>query len=259
MYSTDCRAPSRDSAGHGPGRAIPHHQKPTVLEVLMSVSPTLAHRIAAYAARLKFEDIPAAAVHEAKRRFIDSFATAVGAMPSDAFAIAREVCAAGPRASPGRRSSAAGRRASSGRRSSTACSSATSTSTTPICRRSRPTRATTWPRSWPSARWSGPAARTMITAAVLAYEIQCRLCDAASLRKHGVDHVTYGAISSAVAAASCWGWMRSTDRPRDRAGRRVQRRAAADAVRRAEHVEGLRLRQRRPQRRLRGDAGRRRA
>ena len=35
---------------------------------------------------------------------------------------------------------------------------------------------------------------------MLAYEIQCRLCDAASLRKHGFDHVTYGAISSAVAA-----------------------------------------------------------
>src|SRR5262249_43339803 len=43
-------------------------------------------------------------------------------------------------------------------------------------------------------------ARDLITAAVLAYEIQCRLCDAASLRKHGFDHVTYGAISSAVAA-----------------------------------------------------------
>jgi 2-methylcitrate dehydratase len=40
----------------------------------------------------------------------------------------------------------------------------------------------------------------LITAGVLAYEVQCRLCDAASLRKHGIDHVTYGAISSAIAA-----------------------------------------------------------
>src|SRR4029078_161851 len=40
----------------------------------------------------------------------------------------------------------------------------------------------------------------LIVAAVLAYEIQCRLCDAASLRKHGFDHVTYGALSSALAA-----------------------------------------------------------
>jgi 2-methylcitrate dehydratase len=39
----------------------------------------------------------------------------------------------------------------------------------------------------------------------LAYEIQCRLCDAASLRKYGIDHVTYGAISSAVGAAKLLG------------------------------------------------------
>jgi 2-methylcitrate dehydratase len=47
---------------------------------------------------------------------------------------------------------------------------------------------------------AGRGGRDLITAAVIAYEIQCRLCDAASLRKHGFDHVTYGAISSAVAA-----------------------------------------------------------
>jgi 2-methylcitrate dehydratase len=47
---------------------------------------------------------------------------------------------------------------------------------------------------------AGSGGRDLITAAVLAYEIQCRLCDAASLRKRGFDHVTYGAISSAVAA-----------------------------------------------------------
>ena len=48
-----------------------------------------------------------------------------------------------------------------------------------------------------AVRASGPE---MIVAAVLAYEIQCRLCDASSLRKNGFDHVTYGAISSALAA-----------------------------------------------------------
>jgi 2-methylcitrate dehydratase len=52
---------------------------------------------------------------------------------------------------------------------------------------------------------AGSKGRDLITAAVLAYEIQCRLCDAASLRKHGWDHVTYGAISSAVAACRLLG------------------------------------------------------
>src|SRR5207248_3935266 len=41
--------------------------------------------------------------------------------------------------------------------------------------------------------------------AVLAYEIQCRLCDAASLRKQGIDHVTYGALSSCAAACKLLG------------------------------------------------------
>ena len=42
-------------------------------------------------------------------------------------------------------------------------------------------------------------ARDFITAAALGYEIQCRLCDAASLRAHGWDHVIYGAMSQALA------------------------------------------------------------
>src|SRR2546423_4608124 len=49
-------------------------------------------------------------------------------------------------------------------------------------------------------RWGGmgPAA---ITAIALAYEVQCRLCDAASIRARGWDHVTYGAFSTALACA----------------------------------------------------------
>src|SRR5262249_60653641 len=66
----------------------------------MTQSPTLAQRFAAYATRLRYEDIPSAAIHEAKRRLIDSFATAVGAMPSDAFAIARQ-CALRVQSTPG--------------------------------------------------------------------------------------------------------------------------------------------------------------
>src|SRR5205085_10653503 len=45
----------------------------------------------------------------------------------------------------------------------------------------------------------------LIQSAVLAYEIQSRLCDASSLRKQGVDHVTYGALSSCAAACKLLG------------------------------------------------------
>src|SRR5262249_38488873 len=60
----------------------------------------LATRLADYACALRFEDLPSAVVHEAKRRFIDSLATAVGAMNADAYAIAKR-CALRVQAQPG--------------------------------------------------------------------------------------------------------------------------------------------------------------
>jgi len=47
--------------------------------------------------------------------------------------------------------------------------------------------------------------RDLITAICLAYELQCRLCDAAALRKKGWDHVTFGSVSSTAAAAMLMG------------------------------------------------------
>jgi len=47
----------------------------------------------------------------------------------------------------------------------------------------------------------GASGREVITAIVLGYELQCRLCDAASLRAHGWDHVYYGALSTALLAS----------------------------------------------------------
>ncbi|MEO2088708.1 MAG: MmgE/PrpD family protein, partial [Gemmataceae bacterium] len=61
---------------------------------------TLAGRLAEYAAGLSFDKLTKEAVHETKRRFIDSFATAVGAMPSDAYAIAKK-CAGRVSGNPG--------------------------------------------------------------------------------------------------------------------------------------------------------------
>ncbi len=47
--------------------------------------------------------------------------------------------------------------------------------------------------------------KDLILAIVLAYEFQCRLCDAAAIRKKGWDHVTYGSISCTAAAAKLMG------------------------------------------------------
>ena len=47
--------------------------------------------------------------------------------------------------------------------------------------------------------------KEVIAAAVAAYEIQCRLCDAADIRHRGWDHVNYGLVSSALAASKLMG------------------------------------------------------
>jgi 2-methylcitrate dehydratase len=170
----------------------------------MTTSDTLAQRFAAYATRLKFEHIPAAAVHEARRRLIDSFATAVGAMPSDAFGIAR-TCAKRVQSAPGATLLGGGR-----------SSVEWATFVNGLLIRYLDFNDTYLSKepAHPSDNLApvlavgesvGATGRDMLTAAVLAYEIQCRLCDASSLRKQGVDHVTYGALSSAVAASKLMG------------------------------------------------------
>ena len=60
----------------------------------------LANRFADYAVKLRFDDLPVVAVHEVKRRFIDSIATAVGAMSAEAYAVARR-CALRVSSEPG--------------------------------------------------------------------------------------------------------------------------------------------------------------
>ncbi len=47
--------------------------------------------------------------------------------------------------------------------------------------------------------------KEVIAAAVVAYELQCRLCDAADIRHRGWDHVNYGLVSTALAASKLMG------------------------------------------------------
>ncbi len=55
------------------------------------------------------------------------------------------------------------------------------------------------------AQAEGSSGKELIAAAVAAYEIQCRLCDAADIRHRGWDHVNYGLASSALAASKLLG------------------------------------------------------
>src|SRR5271167_1432157 len=165
----------------------------------MLMPQPLANRLAEYARSLRFEDLPAGVVHEAKRRFIDSFATAVGAMDAEAYAVARR-CALRVEARPGASLIGGG---------SSSAEWATFVNGLLIRYLDYNDTYLSLEPAHPSdnlapvlavGEMAGASGRDLIAAAVLAYEIQCRLCDAASLRKHGIDHVTYGAISSALAA-----------------------------------------------------------
>src|SRR5438128_4945806 len=167
-----------------------------------------ADRLAEYVTNLTFADLPAPVVHEAKRRFIDSFATAVGAMDADAYAIARR-CAERVRSTPGATMLEGGQ---------TSAEWATFVNGLLIRYLDYNDTYLSLEPAHPSdnlapvlavGEMAGATGRDLIVAAVLAYEIQCRLCDAASLRKHGFDHVTYGAISSAVAACKLLGLDRA--------------------------------------------------
>src|SRR2546421_2820103 len=164
----------------------------------------LANRLAEYAWRLRYEDLPAAVVHEAKRRFLDSFATAVGAMDAEAYAVARR-CALRVQGQPGASLLGGGR-----------SSAEWTTFVNGLLIRYLDYNDTylSLEPAHPSdnlaavlavGEMAGASGRDLTPAAVLAYEIQCRLCDAASLRKHGWDHVTYGAVSSALAAGKLLG------------------------------------------------------
>ncbi|MEW6543083.1 MAG: MmgE/PrpD family protein [Nitrospirota bacterium] len=161
----------------------------------------IADRLADYSRSLSFTTLPPDAIHEAKRRLLDSLGCAFGSWSAEPCRIARRI--------------------------------AQSVKV--------PGGATLWGTGWktlpdlaafangalvryldfndtylskepahPSDNLSAALAvgetvrasgKQVVEAIVLAYEVQCRLCDAAALRPRGWDHVTYGPFSSTLAAA----------------------------------------------------------
>jgi 2-methylcitrate dehydratase len=167
---------------------------------------TLAEQFAHYAVGLRYDDLTPEAIHEAKRRLLDSFGCAMGAMSSEPATIARKLA-------------------------STATSGDYPATVIGTAHQSTPELAAfangvlfryldyndtylSLEPAHPSdnlaavlavAEPVGASGRDIITATVLAYEIQCRLCDAASIRARGWDHVTYGSFSTSLATGKLLG------------------------------------------------------
>src|SRR5262252_564246 len=162
---------------------------------------TLAHQLAEYATSLNFEDLSKEVVHEVKRRVIDSLGCALGAWNEEPCAIARNVTSdfsakhgatiigTNHKPPPDWAAFANG-----------CCIRYFDYNDTYLSKEP----------AHPSDNISAALAaaesvrangRELIAAIALAYEVQCRFCDAASIRARGWDHVTYGTFSTALASA----------------------------------------------------------
>ncbi|TMP99380.1 MAG: MmgE/PrpD family protein [Verrucomicrobia bacterium] len=146
---------------------------------------TLAEQMAEYVAGLRFEEMPAPVVHEVKRRVIDSIGCALGAWEAEPCVIARRVAS---RFSAKRGATLLG---------TTHLAPADWAAFANGCL----VRYLDFNDTYLSKEPAHPSDNDFIVAIALAYEVQCRLCDTASLRARGWDHVTYGAFSTALAAA----------------------------------------------------------
>jgi 2-methylcitrate dehydratase len=162
----------------------------------------LADRLARYCQTLCYDDLPDAVVHEVKRRVLDSLGCAMGAWTAPPCRIARQLAQAVkvPHSATlwgtGHRSLSDLATFANGALVRYLDFNDTYLAKEP---------------AHPSDNIAavlavGQAARAsgkrVIQAIALAYEVQCRLCDAAALRPRGWDHVTYGPFSSALAAAN---------------------------------------------------------
>src|SRR5438128_8981379 len=162
---------------------------------------TLAHQLADYACALRFEDLSKDVVHEVERRVLDSLGCAIGAWKEEPCAIARKVASdfsakrgstiigTNHKAPPDWTAFANGCAIRYVDYNDTYLSKEPAHPSDNIS------------AALAVAESVGANGRALITAIALAYEVQCRFCDAASIRARGWDHVTYGAFSTAIACA----------------------------------------------------------
>lgn len=162
---------------------------------------TLAERLAVYTNSLHYEDLPEDVIHEVKRRVIDSLGCALGAYNSEPVRIAIEVAST---------VESTYNATIFGTKKKTSPELATFTNGTMIRYLDYNDTYLSKEPAHPSdnistafavAEVENSIGKDLITAIVIGYEIQCRLCDASSLRNRGWDHVTYGAFSSGLVAA----------------------------------------------------------
>ena len=161
----------------------------------------LAEQLADYVHSTNYQDIPENVVHETKKRIVDSLGCAIGAFNADPVKISRKV-------------------AEAARDSQGSTLFGTRKKTTPDLAafvNGIMVRYFDYNDTYLSKEPAHPSdnigpcfsmaesergtGKDLLLSIILAYEIQCRLCDAADIRHRGWDHVCYGLPSTALAAS----------------------------------------------------------
>jgi 2-methylcitrate dehydratase len=169
---------------------------------------TIASYLSDYTTALTFQELPAEVVHQAKRLLVDTLGCAVGGYPSEPSKMARALA-----------EQVSGRQPATilGSGQQTSLDLATFANGVMIRYLDFNDGYTSQESGHPSdaiAAVLSPAeiahgdGQSVITAIALAYEVFCRFCDAASVRRRGFDHTTVGVIASTAAAAKALGLSR---------------------------------------------------
>jgi 2-methylcitrate dehydratase len=171
----------------------------------MSYGMSLSERLAEYASSLTYDDLGETVIREAKKRLLDAIGCAIGAYGEVPVKAARHLA---ERGYPGSASTILGTRRKTSPDMATFVNGGmvryfdfndTYLSKEP----GHPS--DNIPACLATAQMEGRSGRELLLAMVLAYEIQCRLCDAADIRHRGWDHVCYGLVSGALSAGKLLG------------------------------------------------------
>jgi len=162
---------------------------------------TLANQLANYACEIKFEDLSKEVVHEVRRRVTDSLGCALGAWNEEPCAIARKVASEFSAKNGSTIIGTAHQAPPDWAAFATGCCIRYFDYNDTYLSKEPAHPSDNISAALAVAESVGATGREFITAIALAYEVQCRFCDAASLRARGWDHVTYGAFSTALASA----------------------------------------------------------
>jgi 2-methylcitrate dehydratase len=167
--------------------------------------PTIAERIASYASSLRYEDLPDAVKHQAKRMIVDALGCAIGGYASPTADIARSFA----------------REVTSKRPATVLCSGEQTSLELAAFANGVMIRYLDFNDGYTgkeaghpsdsiaallsSAEVANASGRDLITATVLSYEIFCRFCDVMNVKPLGWDHVTLGGIASVAGASRLLG------------------------------------------------------